>query len=112
MTELPSHRIEAIVTWLRHHVRPHFMAQISPSDLEALVRDLLFGSHDMWLAAKEGIVTNEEASNFVLAHVDTWVLRQVGESYSSVSGEVIPDPKLAELVELIFGDGAIRPEEY
>lgn len=104
MTEFPATRSAAIIDWLRGHVRPNLMAHVSRDDLGLFVHELLFGERDMWAAALEGIVTKEEACLFLLAHVDTWVLRQVGQSTYSAPEEMTSASELAAFVRLVFGD--------
>ncbi|WP_434299511.1 hypothetical protein [Corallococcus exiguus] len=53
--------------------------QVSDSDLEHALNEVLYGPREFWLAATDGLVTRRETAQVIVARMETWLVNHVGD---------------------------------
>lgn len=74
--------------------------RIPDSELEAQVRDTLFGRKEAWACARKGIITRRETAHLILARLSTWIADRSGTREPNwIEG----DPPDDETEKALFG---------
>ncbi|RKG84314.1 hypothetical protein D7W82_22705 [Corallococcus sp. CA049B] len=76
--------------------------QVSDSDLEHALNEILYGPRDFWGVAMDGLVTRREAAQVIVARMETWLVVHVGDG---TMPEQPPDwdPIVLEVESLLMG---------
>jgi hypothetical protein len=62
-----------------------FGEHVVTSELEELVRDVLFGSRALWAASNSGLITSAEVANAIADRFLVWLSARTGRSLAEAS---------------------------